>query len=292
VPSDLCLTVAAEALVADQQSDGGWGYHKDVPTDADSTAYVLTFLARQIPHDPSLHAGGQCLLRHQDLSTGGVATYREPKPILDYMKLPDTVSVKGWCSPHLEVTAAAGRAFAMLPDMNTAAEAAWRFVERQQQSDGSWFSYWWTLPHYPTYQAVALGKALPHVAGTEAAVRRAVEWIINDQSPDGGWAPVRNQAPTPFATALGVAILTETGEPLPALRKGVTRLAEMQLESGGWASYPVLRVPPPDTVEPDRHQAWRFNSLGTGVVIRDQNQLYCTATCLGALAKATRCLNV
>src|SRR3954463_1702835 len=39
------LERAAEALIACQNDDGGWGYNETVPTDADSTACVLRFLA-------------------------------------------------------------------------------------------------------------------------------------------------------------------------------------------------------------------------------------------------------
>src|SRR5581483_4398663 len=39
------LERAAGKLVATQNEDGGWGYHEDVPSDADSTACVLLFLA-------------------------------------------------------------------------------------------------------------------------------------------------------------------------------------------------------------------------------------------------------
>ena len=40
------LERAADTLVAAQNLDGGWGYNEDVPTDADSTAWVLRFLTR------------------------------------------------------------------------------------------------------------------------------------------------------------------------------------------------------------------------------------------------------
>src|ERR1700722_13587860 len=38
------LDAGADALVGRQQRDGGWGYHRDVPSDGDSTACVLLFL--------------------------------------------------------------------------------------------------------------------------------------------------------------------------------------------------------------------------------------------------------
>ena len=49
---------AAEALLARQHRDGGWGYHHDVPSDADSTAWVLMFLAAIGTRAPSDGASG------------------------------------------------------------------------------------------------------------------------------------------------------------------------------------------------------------------------------------------
>jgi hypothetical protein len=37
------LEKAADTLVDAQNPDGGWGYNEDVPSDADSTAWVMRF---------------------------------------------------------------------------------------------------------------------------------------------------------------------------------------------------------------------------------------------------------
>ena len=70
------LERAADALVARQHEDGGWGYNVNVPSDADSTAWVLLFLARMgAPRRGRAAARLRCLVaapadgerRHRDL---------------------------------------------------------------------------------------------------------------------------------------------------------------------------------------------------------------------------------
>ena len=107
------LARAADALVAGQHEDGGWGYNADVPSDADSTACVLLFLARMGQRADSCRRAASCLIRHQR-ENGGVATYDEPGPIRRFMGVGRWMRFKGWCSPQVEVTATAGCALATL----------------------------------------------------------------------------------------------------------------------------------------------------------------------------------
>src|SRR5262245_50539654 len=66
---------AAAALVARQNDDGGWGYHEDVPSDADSTACVLLFLAGRGRGGGACRRAAACLVEYQRNVDGGVATY-------------------------------------------------------------------------------------------------------------------------------------------------------------------------------------------------------------------------
>jgi Squalene-hopene cyclase C-terminal domain/Prenyltransferase and squalene oxidase repeat len=278
------LERAADALVETQQGDGGWGYHAGVPTDADSTACALLFLAALGDRDPScIRRAASCLASHQDEETGGLATYREPEPIRSFMGLGSEFDLSGWCAGHVEVTAAAGRAFAAVSATTPSgeAEAAWRYVSARQRADGSWASYWWTTHHYPTLQAVALALDL----GDRAAVARAAQWALREQDQDGGW-PAPGVATSAFATALSLSVLLRAGESGPPVDRATERLLALQDIDGGWPSHPIMRIPPPGLAEPDCHDDWRLDGLGTGVVVRDQHRLFTTAACVGALALA------
>lgn len=284
------LARAARALLERQRPDGGWGYHEAVPTDADSTAYASLFLAAGgwAPPDAATRALA-CLERHQRQPEGGVATYAGEREIREYMELPATFSIRGWCRPHVEVSAAAGlAALALGRSGRRAALAAWRFLQPRQQQAGQWESYWWTLPHYPTAVAVAFAEVLPPDAGAAEAVRRAVSWAQAAQASDGGWQAGDDGRPSAFATALGVSILATGGAPTGDVERGIEALLATGDDDGGWPNLPALRIPPPDVEEPADMERWRVDELGTGVVIADQHRLYTTATAVAALAHAGR----
>jgi hypothetical protein len=281
------LTLASRTLRERQQADGGWGYHAEVPSDADSTAYALRFLLpfdRDGDHRAALH----CLRRHRKGPAGGVATYAAPGPIRRYMGLDDGFAIDGWCQPHTEVTAAAGLAFAIAGGSWAAdAQAAWRYLRARQGPAGSWRSYWWVDDLYPTAQAVALARAAAPGDDGRKAAARAAAWAAARQASDGSWASQADGA-SAFVTALGVVVLTSARGFAASAARGVAALVGQQQADGGWASSPILRIPPPHVVEPDDVGHWREDALGTGVVISDRGRLYTTATALNALCLASR----
>jgi Squalene-hopene cyclase C-terminal domain/Prenyltransferase and squalene oxidase repeat len=277
------LERAAKALLADQHNDGGWGYHAGVPTDADSTACALLFLAAMGHEGSRVRRARACLARHQDANSGGVSTYRAPGPIRRFMGLGTEIDLDGWCSSHAEVTAMAGRAFAASTSTPPGweAEAAWGYVSSRQRANGSWLSYWWTAPHYPTLQAVALAAEM----GDETALKRAADWALREQNCDGGWSAPG--APTSaFATALSLSVLLRAGMNGSPVDRAMERLVALQDADGGWPSHPTMRIPPPGLAEPDNHDSWRIDGLGTGVVVGDQHRMFTTSVCVGALALA------
>jgi squalene cyclase len=259
---------AADALVAGQNDDGGWGYNEDVPTDADSTACVLLFLGLMGEREAACRRAASCLIRHQHPESGGVATYSGAGPIRRFMGVGRWMRFGGWCRPHTEVTATAGRALAALAPPE--ADAAWRYVRSQQRADGSWSAYWWTSPHYATLQAVELALSL----GDHEPVGRAAEWAIRSQADDDG----------AFATALSLSVLLAAGASGQPVERAISRLGALQEDDGGWPSRPIMRIPLPGDADPDRHR--RFRLLGSGLVVRDQHRTFTSAACVAALARA------
>lgn len=273
---------AVEALVRRQHPDGGWGYHRGVPTDADSTAWVLMLLAAVAPRHVALERAVRCLERHHDPRTGGVATYADPTPIRRYLG-GGPIDVQGWCASHLEVTATAGRAFAAVPNNHRRAEAdlAWQFVARRQARDGGWDSYWWVDRHYPTLQAAALAEAV----GQPAPATRSAAWLVSLQLPEGCWGATEFER-SAFATAVSLSVLTRAGGHDEAAQRGLLGLVALQEPDGGWPGQASMRIPPPHIVEPDGYESWRADALGTGVVVHDHRRLFTTAACVAALALA------
>jgi squalene-hopene/tetraprenyl-beta-curcumene cyclase len=277
------LERAADTLIATQNSDGGWGYNQSVPTDADSTAWVLRFLTRLGRHGDGCRRAASCLIGHQHGRNGGVATYLEPGPIRRWMGLARWVPFWGWCAPHTEVTAAAGQALMAASSGNDtyAVQAACRFVSSRQRPDGSWSSYWWTSPHYTTLQAVEFALA----RGEWAAVRHAVLWTIANQSESGGWI-VTGTDDSAFASALSVSILLRAKADGDHVERGVRRLLELQQGDGGWASHPIMRIPLPPDRNPNREGPWRPVQFGDGAVVADQHRTFTSAACVATLALA------
>lgn len=275
------LERAAETLVANQNVDGGWGYHEHVPSDADSTSCVLLFLASVGGRGSTCRRAASCLARHQRSESGGIATYREPGPIRSFMGVGRWMRFNGWCRPHTEVTATAVRALASLAQDSYEAEisAGWRYVRARQCADGSWSSYWWTSPHYSTLQAVELALSM----GDHDAVARAAEWAIRGQADDGGWS-APGAATSAFATALSLSVLLRARASREPVERAISRLVALQQEDGGWPSHPIMRIPLPGDVDPDRRR--RLVDLGRGIVVQDQHRTFTSAVCVAALARA------
>jgi squalene-hopene/tetraprenyl-beta-curcumene cyclase len=261
------LERAATALVARQNGDGGWGYNEDVPSDADSTACVLLFLALTGRYESSRVRAASCLVRHQRNDDGGVATYDDPEPIRRFMGVGRRWRFDGWCSSQTDVTATASRALAVT-GRRTEADAAWQYVRSRQLDDGSWNSYWWTSPHYATQKAVELAVSY----GDRDAAGRAAAWVLQTESLD---APA-------FATASSLSVLLDAGTNGEAVERAIARLAALQDDDGGWPSHPIMRIPPPGDTDPDRQRLLR---IGRGIVVRDQHRTFTSAACVAALTR-------
>lgn len=274
------VDAAARSLTRNCQASGGWGYHDHVPEDCDSTAYALMLLAAA-GRGALAAAGAERLAAHQH-ENGGFATYARGDAIRAFMGVGPEISLAGWCQAHNEVTAAAGRAL-LRAGLDEAAERAWTFLAGRQSLDGRWPSYWWTCDYYATWQAVAFARDLGTPAA-EAAAGRARGWCAAGQAANGSWADGRSGRPSAFATALALLILG--GRDPDAGGRGHGYLLARQRSDGGWDSHPMLRIPQPWVVEPDPTAAWEEDMLGTGVVIRDANACYTTATVLLALSQA------
>ena len=277
------LERAAATLIASQNDDDGWGYNETVPSDADSTACVLLFLALTGHRGDSGARAAACLVGHQRSENGGIATYRQPGPIRRYMGVGRWWRFHGWCGPHTEVTAMAGRALAALQPQVRGPEtaAAWRYVRSRQRPDGSWSSYWWTAPHYATLQAVELAQLL----GDRGSIDRAAKWATALQLRDGGWS-APGATTSAFATALGLSILLDAGASGRPVEQAILWLAALQDKDGGWPSHPIMRIPLPGDTDPDRPRRFGLDRLGRGIVVRDQHRTFTSAACVAALARA------
>jgi squalene-hopene/tetraprenyl-beta-curcumene cyclase len=277
------LQRTADTLVAAQNTDGGWGYNEHVPTDADSTAWVLRFLSRG-GHAGACRRASACLIDHQRTQSGGFKTYSACGPIRRFMGIGRWVPFWGWRAAQTEVTAAAALALASaapVDDRPPELRAAWRYVQSRQRGDGCWSSYWWNTPHYATSQAVEFAMT----AGDRAAVDRAVLWTIVQQGDSGGWTAAAADD-SAFASALALSLLLRANAATAPVERGLVRLVELQQVDGGWASQPTLRIPLPPDRDPNGEGPWRPVRFGPGIEVPDQHRTFTTAACVAALTLA------
>jgi squalene-hopene/tetraprenyl-beta-curcumene cyclase len=145
----------------------------------------------------------------------------------------------------------AGRCVSMLAQLGESAErnqqvaAGLEYLRRTQLADGSWYGRWGLNYVYGTWSVLcALNAAgIPH---QDPMIRKAVDWLISVQNPDGGWGEDATsyrldyrgleKAPTTASQTawalLGLMAAGEVGH--PAVARGVAYLIATQTQKGLW----------------------------------------------------------
>lgn len=277
---------ARKALVRRQRPNGGWSYNSHVPTDCDSTSWVLIAIGQGRLWRPSMIVRAtRFLVEHIVAEQGGFSTYCLRDGIERFTKLPPAMT-DGWRTTHPCVTSVAIQSLLLngMRSTDPIVQRACHYLNDPAEPSGQWRSYWWNGYGYCTYHALrALGMA---GSRTPATVRAAHSAVLNDERPDGGWRDDPDGTSAAFATALAVLTLTvcPTSDSLQAARRGVEWLLAHQQPDGSWPTVPILRIPSPPTTDPARVETWRVDEGGTNVVIADQNGIFTTAAALRAIA--------
>lgn len=273
-----------------QRPTGGWGYNMEVPPDCDSTAWVLLALGPQYLRPSALLRAESYVVRHQEGTSGGFATYTTEDQIHRYIAV-DPSLVDGWTSPHGCVTAVAVQALMLSGGARRHDSTIRRAVEYllHREHDGAWESYWWNGWAYATYhtlRALALTRALdPDI------VSRAKRRLLMTQQQDGGWTDHDGGSSETFATAFSALalLLISPTEGWEAVRTAAVWLTARQECDGGWPAVPILRLPPPPETDPTRQITWRTDTLGTGVQLRDQSRVFTSAAAVRCLLTVEQC---
>jgi squalene-hopene/tetraprenyl-beta-curcumene cyclase len=228
---------------------GGWAFQYANPhyPDVDDTAVVAMALDRfdRDKYRAAIARGAEWIEGMQSRNGGWGAFDADNSyyhlnyiPFADHGALldPPTADVSARCVGFLaQIGPPDGQRFAR----------AVEYLLREQEADGSWFGRWGTNYVYGTWSALC---AL-HRAGldkTSPAIRRAVDWLVAKQRPDGGWGEDgasywrerprgEGKASTASQTAwavLGLMAAGETGH--PAVERGIAYLLARQRPHGLW----------------------------------------------------------
>jgi squalene-hopene/tetraprenyl-beta-curcumene cyclase len=175
---------------------GGWAfqYNNAYYPDLDDTAVVVMGFDRARKdlgtgpeRDEAIARGREWVVGMQSRNGGWGAFdaenthhYLNNIPFADHGALldPPTADVSARCIGMLaQLGAQAG---------DSQMDAALTYLRRTQEADGSWFGRWGVNYIYGTWSALAAfnGAGIP---SEDPAVRRAADWLIAIQNPDGGW---------------------------------------------------------------------------------------------------------
>ncbi|MFH1839948.1 MAG: prenyltransferase/squalene oxidase repeat-containing protein [Nanoarchaeota archaeon] len=257
------LEETADVIADRQDRNGGWGYNKKICPDADSTSWAISFLCgfgEKYYYSHLIEA--EKFLKYHQNSDGGFGTYSEHE-IRSYSRIPDELSVEGWCQSTPDVTVAAINALERL-SWTSMRELNWAlsYLMRNQKENGNWESYWWDSSVYPT----ASGIIVRDYQGV--FIKKAQEWLVKENTLDE----------PPFYTALSLLGILNKKKYLQQTKKRVVKLLLTQQSDGSWDSGKILKFPSPDNIDPRiNFDRWREDAV-------DQNRIFTTVTAYRALS--------
>jgi squalene-hopene/tetraprenyl-beta-curcumene cyclase len=236
---------------------GGWAFQYANPhyPDVDDTAVVGMLLHRN--GDPAyadaIDRAREWIVGMQS-SDGGWGAFEPENTHLYLNNIPFADHGALLDPPTADVTA---RCVSFLAQIGMSADdpvmlRALAYLRREQEADGSWFGRWGTNYIYGTWSVLCAFNAAG-IGPEDAAVRRAVDWLVSVQRDDGGWgedeetyrnAPRgRYKESTPSQTSWALLGMMAAGEvDHPAVARGVDHLVATQRDSGEWAELPYNAV--------------------------------------------------
>jgi squalene-hopene/tetraprenyl-beta-curcumene cyclase len=237
---------------------GGWAFQYNNPDypDLDDTAVVVMAMDRAAPklgnEDGTIYrqaiARGREWVAGLQSRNGGFGAfdadnnyeYLNHIPFSDHGALLDP--------PTADVTARCVSMFAQLGDTPARSQTIGRainYLRETQEDDGSWFGRWGMNYIYGTWSVLCAFNAA-RVDAQSPEVRRAVDWLLSIQNPDGGWGEdgesyridYRGYEPAPSTasqTSWALLGLMAAGEvENAAVERGVSYLQRTQGQDGLW----------------------------------------------------------
>jgi squalene-hopene/tetraprenyl-beta-curcumene cyclase len=253
------LNVAGDwAVIRPQVRPGGWAFQYANPhyPDVDDTAVVVMAMHRAqsrfllsdaAAFDEPIARGREWIVGLQSRNGGwGAFDTDNSYEYLNYIPFADHGALLD--PPTVDVTARCVSMLAQLGDKSERGSPLARGIEyllAEQEDNGSWFGRWGMNYIYGTWSVLC---AL-HATGVDPrsdVIRRAAEWLVQIQNPDGGWGeggesyrldyrghqPASSTASQSAWALLGLMAAGEVGH--PAVRRGIEYLCNTQGRDGFW----------------------------------------------------------
>jgi squalene-hopene/tetraprenyl-beta-curcumene cyclase len=231
---------------------GGWyfQFENEWYPDIDDTAVVMMALAKaREPDDSATHEALQQALRWvlpMQSSDGGWAAYDRDNNRLFLNEIPFADHKALLDPPTADLT---GRVLEMLGHLgrtpaDPAAQRAIAFLRRHQEPEGCWYGRWGVNYIYGTWSVLAGLRAIGEPMD-QPYIRRATDWLLSRQNPDGGWGESCRSYDDPREAGRGPSTPSQTAWALlgllhagvtdhPAVVRGIDYLLTTQLPDGSW----------------------------------------------------------
>ncbi len=231
---------------------GGWyfQFENELYPDNDDTAVVLMALGKVILPDEErkrreMFRGFNWMLAMQCRDGGwGSFDVDNNKLILNHIPFADHGALLDPSTADL--TGRALEAMGVLGFDATYPPAARgiAFLKAAQEQNGSWYGRWGVNYIYGTWSVLA-GLRMIHEEMAQPYVRRAVDWLVSVQNPDGGWGETCQSYVDPGLAGVGPSTASQTAWAVmgllhageihhPSVRSGIHYLLTQQQPDGGW----------------------------------------------------------
>lgn len=230
-PGPLLVTMG-DALAAEQNLDGGFGFTRGVEqSDVDDASYAVEFLRATAPgrHHRAVSAAEDYLLAQRN-PDGGFPTF-----------------ARGTQS-EIAMTAAAVNALAPNPVHGAVVRAGVAFIVGRRQPEDILERSWSRNVSNAVFRVALACDAVPGGSRSEAAdtaKQRALDHLLKAQNADGGWGHQAGDPSDPISTAYGAIALTRSPRRAVELRKSLDFLVNCQQPDGGYRSRPDQAGPRP-----------------------------------------------
>lgn len=277
-PSITFLNRPLDVLLASQG-----GYNNHIVQDGDSSNFLIKVLNL---FSKDIDEGKLNNWLAFSKSDGGWSTYYD-NGIKMSMKLPLDSDFSGWFSPQMCVTAVAAwvakdfksETLTKVYDMTV------KYIISNQNSDGSWNSYWWTENIYATAFALL---SIPKCKENMLVANKAISYLLFKQNSNGSWN--NGEYESSFYTALALKALIDhqihfrDNKLSPFIEIGIDWLIKNQMTDGSWKVSRILQLPSPDVINPKIIKAWGHTSFGLNCLVDDHNRIFTTSTVYNCLS--------